>query len=97
MNVLHHNLGKHMKLVLNTMCSVIKEDYNKIDFTGSDDWFSKYAWKQKDSDNFEEWLADYLYMNDEARLEIMVYPKKNKQYCDNAANWFVIYYGWEII
>ena len=95
MDIIHHNLGKHMAIVIKEMCSRADVDYDSLDLT-TDDWFIEYTWTAEEEEQFINWLADYLYENDCAREEIMVYPNKDMKFCGTAAMCLSYYYGFHL-
>lgn len=84
-----------MKIILKKMCDLVGADYYEIDFT-EDRWYTKYSWTHKQEGEFKKWLADYLFNNVEARLELMVSGLRVKRHCDKAAIYFSFNYGWSL-
>ena len=64
--------------------------------TKQPEWYMLFSWTEKEQEKFIDWLTDYLYKSKEARQEIMVFPRRNKKTCREAAQWFVFNYGWTI-
>jgi hypothetical protein len=84
---------KHLIVILKKMCKSVGADYNNIDFK-KEQWFWKHEWYEKQETEFTQWLGAYLYKDKDARAEIMEYPRKDKKFCDKAAQFFVFNYGW---
>lgn len=91
-----NGFGKHLATILKKMCSCVKADYNEIDFKSSD-WFRQHKWSQKQEKLFQNWLAEYLFKNREARKELLEFGTySNKTRCRRAAEEFTFMYGWSL-
>jgi len=86
---------KHTQEVIEKMCSIVKANPKKIDFKKTE-WFNKYSWTEHEQEEFTKWLSKYLYMNGEARRELMANPIKNNRITDGVARSFVMNYGWKL-
>ena len=84
---------KHLRFILDTMCSHVGADYSKIDFK-VDGWYKQHRWTEVQQEAFAKWLAEYLYKNVGARKELMEANIKNKGHCKKAADYFMFNYGW---
>jgi hypothetical protein len=87
--------NKYLKEILQTMCSFVGADYDKIDFT-KQNWFWEYEWDIPKENTFVDWLTKYLTENKEARKELMLFPSKDKKEIEKWATDFVINYGWKL-
>jgi hypothetical protein len=91
---------KHITVVLKEMCSRVGADFDKIDFGPNQEplYFDLYEWTEKQQQEFEDWLTDYMYNNSEARRALAHYPSliKTKKGSRKFAHKFVCWYGWRI-
>jgi hypothetical protein len=76
------------------MCRRVNAPYKEMDFTKKD-WYLEYSWSAEEQLDFEKWLVDYFYKNNEARRELLTVPK-NKVMIIKAVSWFVLSYGWKL-
>jgi hypothetical protein len=86
-------MNKYLKIILTEMCQAVGADFDKIDFK-SENWFWKYTWTTQAENDFIDWLVNYLVKTKEARQMLMAFPSKNPRDIKNAANQFVMNYGW---
>jgi len=89
-----NEFGVHLQQILRQMCYVIGVDPETIDF-GQHDWYMQHTWTQEQEQEFKIWLTDYIYNNNEARKEILEFPRKDKKHCEKAASEFLFNYGWK--
>jgi hypothetical protein len=88
-------MNKHLKYILQVMCSYVGADFDSIDFKDGE-WFWKYSWTPQQQNEFMEWLVDYLYKNKEARELICEHPVKRKSHLRSVAQMFIFNYGWKL-
>lgn len=86
-------MSDSLVVVLKKMCDIVGADFDSIQFE-SDDWFLKHSWEEDQEKEFIDWMADYLYKNRIARLEMTKITNNTKRNCRNAAVQFVWNYGW---
>lgn len=83
-----------MYKVFKKMCEYVDAPLSVIG--SGNKWFQKYTWTEKKQKEFSNWMTYHLYHNEDARLEFMAYPRKNKKDCKKAVDMFVFNYGWKI-
>lgn len=86
--------GKHLVIVLKEMCKRVNAKFEDIDFC-QDDWFRQYEWTEQGQKDFEKWLADHIYSNEEARQELTIDVIKDERLCKEFAALFCSNYGWK--
>ena len=86
---------KYLAKIFKEQCKRINVKYESVDFQ-EDGWYHKYQWTKEQENSFKEWLMNFLYTNDKARRELMTCSDKNKEACQQAANWFILDYSWKI-
>lgn len=87
-------MNKYLKVIFTEMCNRVDAKYEDIDFQ-KDDWYYDYEWTQAEEDKFLAWLADYLYINKKARVDLYGIHTKSKKLCDTASKNFC-FYSWKI-
>lgn len=87
--------GPHLAKILKKMCSIVKADYDTVDFK-SEGWFRKYKWSCAQEAAFEKWFAEYVLKNREARKELCNRTYMNKTWCLKLAKEFTFMYGWSL-
>ncbi len=90
-----------MMPILKEMCKRVGAYISVVgwaDTKGHDpNWYWKYQWSKEEEDDFEKWLADYLYANKETqRVLLRGYGSQTKKDCKEAAEEFVCQYGWTV-
>jgi hypothetical protein len=93
--MVENQFGKHLTIILKELCNWVSADYESMNFK-EDNWYMKYEWELEKEKSFKKWLADYFYNSQEARREMLTFPRKNKKRCSDSADWFVFQYGWKI-
>jgi hypothetical protein len=88
-------MGKHLTIILKEMCRLVGADFKEIAFK-DDSWYHEYSWSQEDEDDFKEWVADYIFINKEARKELTTIKTADKKKCKEFASQFAFNYGWKI-
>jgi transcriptional regulator of NAD metabolism len=89
--------NKEVDIIVKHMCEIINIDYDTIN-TKEEDWYQKHSWTIEQENNFIDWLANYLYTNKQARLELYnVSHKFTKTQCKKKAGFFVFNYGWKLL
>lgn len=86
--------NKHLTKIMKKMFSYVKEKYTP-EYCKKPEWFMLHTWSEKQMNNFNDWMVDYLYNNKEAREEMMTFLRKNKKDIQIAVNWFILDYGWK--
>lgn len=89
-----HKMQKYLKVIIKEMCNRVGVNFDKVNFKNKE-WFMKHEWTEKEQDNFREWLISYLSKEKEARQEIMRIPSNNKRFVEDAANQFILMWGWK--
>jgi len=89
-------LNNGLQVVLTEMCKRVGAEVNLIDFKDGQ-WFMQHEWTEAEEADFVKWLADYLFLDRQARIDIMNSPYKRKVSCHKAAKSFVWNYGWKTI
>lgn len=84
----------HLAVILKEMCRRVGADFDKIDF-GKERWFEDYTWDEKQQEDFEKWLTDYLYKNKKATAELYSMHYPSKKWVKQAADMFILSYGWK--
>ena len=87
-------MNKDMKKVLNKMCEFVNMKYDDINFEEAD-WYLKHEWTENASDNFINWLTNYLLEEKEAREFFLSSNTKDKKRLKKAAREFTFNYGWK--
>jgi len=87
------DMNPYLQRALMEMCKRVGADAESIDY-GADDWYVQHEWSQQEQELFKDWLAAWLYDDAKARRALMEFPRKNKKYCRQVADWFVFQYGW---
>lgn len=85
--------GKHLTIVLIEMCKRAGKEFDTMDWDDPS-WHSTAEWTEKEQDDYESWLTDYVFTNAEARRELTTIGTKNKAQCKRFAELFVFNYGW---
>lgn len=88
-------MNEYLKIILKEMCKRVGADYDKIDFK-SKGWFRKYSWREKDEEDFKQWLIEFLNKNKKAKQELMRLHS-HKSFYEKFANQFLFNYGWKTI
>jgi hypothetical protein len=89
-----NEFDEHMQVILRKICEVVGADVEKINFWGHN-WYYEHEWTVEQQEDYEKWMADYLYNNNGARKEIMAFARKNKKRCKDVAHHFACWYGWK--
>jgi hypothetical protein len=88
---------KHLRIIIAKMCEIIDIDPDSIDVR-EENWYSKHTWTSEQRDDFEEWMANYLYNNKEARRNVMgVCQRRVKRSIKLFVQFFIFSYGWKMI
>lgn len=87
--------SKYLKAILTEMCKRVKAKYDSINFK-AESWFSSRSWTEKEQDDFELWLVDYMHKNEEARMELMERPRADKRDLKKFAKAFTFFCGWSL-
>jgi hypothetical protein len=83
----------YLRVILEKLCSYVNVKYEDIDFN-KDNWFWDYEYTKKESEEFIEWLIDYMKGNKSVRKGLMTYPLKTL--VKNFVIQFEANYGWKI-
>jgi len=86
-------MNKYLTEVFTKMCSIVGADYDSIDFS-ADGWYSKYEWTDEQEKEFEKWMIEFLYTNNEARRELFG-CRKVKKAIKPWVGMFLLSYGWK--
>ena len=93
----------HLKVILREMCRRVKFPlWRKIqlrmdhgwEYFSEDTWFCEYTWSRDEQNSFIDWMANYLDVNNKARMDL-TFCMKRKKCCKKAAEEFVWNYGWK--
>ena len=77
------------------MCRLAGVDYTKVDKT-KEQWFMLHSWDAETQKQFRDFLADYLHKMLGAQQELYSSKYMRKEECINAADMFILNYGWKI-
>lgn len=88
-------MNEHLIIILKKMCECIKADYYQIDFEDGE-WYYTQKWTIKQEDDFKIWLAEFIFNNKDARIQLTTIHHKTKRICKQFANEFIWNYGWNI-
>ena len=88
-------MTKHLTTILKKMCSMVKADYDKIDFK-SVHWFLDYEWSIEQEKKFVVWLAKYLKDKPSAFKELSDSNIVSNHRIMSVAKEFVYTYGWKV-
>ena len=88
-------MKKHLKTVLDQMCTWVNADETIIDFSAPE-WYYLHEWSEEGQSNFKAWMISYLMNSKEARQELLAFSVKNKQHIEKAVNEFIFNYGWRL-
>lgn len=80
--------------IFKKMCDEVNAPLTAIN--NGEKWFQKYQWSELEQEVFTAWLADYLYKDKNARIQMMERPIKNKIQCRKVADMFVMNYRWMV-
>ncbi|MFW6121645.1 MAG: hypothetical protein ACOC80_12225 [Petrotogales bacterium] len=87
----------HLKTILEEMCSRVGADYYEMDFFNREyPFYMEYEWSIEEQDKFREWLFNYMMDNKDARIELMIDPRKDKKWVREFVNMFILNYGWKL-
>lgn len=92
-------LQNHLDVILGKMFEMVNLDYKAVWHEYKDDpqWYWRNTWSVKTENEFIEWLTQYFMGNSGARKALMRVPLKGRRYCEGAARWFDLQYGWKTI
>lgn len=76
---------KQMGYILDKMFAFVNEKYT-VEFTKEPNWFHKKEWSKDAETLFKNWLVKYFKQNHEMKTSL----------ANNAADWFLLNYGWKI-
>jgi hypothetical protein len=85
----------HLENIFAVMCRLAGADYTKVDRTKKR-WFMQHSWDEKTQKQFRDFLADYIHKMLGAQQELYSSKYMRKVECKNAAEMFVLNYGWKI-
>lgn len=91
-------IGKHLKVILEEMCSRVCTELSKIDILQKD-WQEKHTWSIDEEKDFQNWLYKYLVTNYDALIEISTYRPNESISTNELMNLtkeFTLFYGWAL-
>lgn len=91
----YKKFDKNIQEILNKMCEFVGANIEDVDFNNQQ-WYWTHSWDEKTQNEFIDWLVEYLKKNNDARNNIMRFPRKNSKQIRKVAEWFVFNYGWKI-
>jgi len=59
-----------LKEIMVEMCERVGADPYKIRFTTDKQWYTRYKWTKKESEDFGKWLINYFYHNTKRQNDI---------------------------
>jgi hypothetical protein len=83
----------HTAKLIKMMCDIVDAPYEVIN---RKNWYTKYTWNENQREFFKQYFINYLYLNSDARREIMSIPIKNKKTIAKVFSWFDLDYGWKL-
>jgi len=83
----------HLETIFANMCRVAGANYHKID-RASEDWYMEHSWDESTSEEFTDWMADYIHKIPAAQRELYERSHMSKKQCVQAAHLFILSYGW---
>ena len=88
-------MNKILELILREQCNRVGATFEDIDFK-KNDWYQQHTWTEKEQDDYEQWLIEYLYTNNRARKELNNDLPKNKKILTKGVTWHIGNYGWNL-
>lgn len=92
--VKYTDFDPNVQAILEEMCNRVGMTIEDVDFNDSQ-WYTKKEWTEFEQMDFEEWLYDYLKTNNEARNNVMAFPRKNSKLIRKTAKYWISNYGWK--
>ena len=83
----------HLQTILANMCRLAEANYLEIDMSEKD-WYRKHSWSEENQKIFLKWFANYIHKMPDAQKELYNKSYMKKPECMQAAQWFVLQYGW---
>lgn len=89
----------HIDVIFGKMFEMVNLDYKAVwpEYKDDPQWYWKNEWSAETEEEFIKWLTEYFRGNSGARRAIMRVPLKSKRYCEGAARWFNLQYGWKTV
>lgn len=87
-------MEEHLQVVLGKMCEMVGTNIGKINFK-EPDWYMQYEWTQKQQEEFEKWMVNYLYKNRKARHALECSYRTKRFIRDNFVKGWTFNYGWK--
>jgi hypothetical protein len=89
----------HLTIIMQKMFDMVGETEKPDEgYCSSPSWFTNHEWTSEQEDEYVDWLAQYLYTNRKAQIELVERSgrKMSKKRCRTAASAFVTNYGWKL-
>jgi len=86
---------QYLKEVLMKQCEFAKVKFEDVDFD-SETWFYDTTCTIDQSNEFGEWVKNYLKTDSKARKQLMAYPNKSKRAIEKWLTWYNLMYGFRI-